>query len=332
MTADKPLVSICCITYNHAKYIRQCLEGFVMQQTNFPVEIIINDDASTDGTADIIKEFETRHPDRLKPIYQEENQYSKGVRGMLRNFCYPRAKGKYIALCEGDDYWTDPLKLQKQVDFMEAHPDYTMCCSNAVIVTPKGEEEWCRYPIDQTIPTEDMIKHGGLFVQTATLLFRRELVIGANDYPESARKCHVGDFPLQIYAALKGKVYWFTDKMAAYRYGSAESWTMSFKKMDVERKITAMRSEIDMLKDMNALSNYKYDSAFKRIQAKLIYYLFLDYHNDYKLIAKNFRDVFPCFNRKQKSDLFLMRHKCFSLVLLRKNLGPKKLIKRNRRK
>lgn len=322
--SNNPLVSICSITYNHAPYIRQCMEGFLMQKTDFPIEIIINDDASTDGTTDIIKEYAAKRPDIIKPIYHEENLYSKGVRGMLRNFCFPLAKGKYIALCEGDDYWIDPLKLQKQVDFMEANPDYTMCCTNAVIQTAEGNEEWCRYPADQTVPTEDVITHGGLFVQTATLLFRREVLIEATDYPESAKKCHVGDFPLQIYAALKGKVYWFVDKTATYRYMGTNSWTSNFKKQYIGKKICNMRSEIDMLKDMDLLSNRKYTNAFKRIQAKLIYYLFYDHHTDFKLIEENFLDVIPCFSQKQRTDLFFMKHHCMWLVWLRKHSNPRK--------
>lgn len=121
------LVSISCITYNHAPYIRQCLEGFMMQQCNFPFEVLIHDDASTDGTQEIIKEFQEKYPDIIKPIFQTENQFSKGVRGMMARFNFPRSQGKYIALCEGDDYWTDPLKLQKQVDFLEENEEYSTC-------------------------------------------------------------------------------------------------------------------------------------------------------------------------------------------------------------
>lgn len=124
---NTPLVSISCITYNHESYIRQCLEGFMMQKCNFDFEILIHDDASTDGTIEIIKEYQEKYPDIIKPIFQIENQYSKGVRGINPRFNFPRAKGKYIALCEGDDYWTDPLKLQKQVDFLEKNTAYNIC-------------------------------------------------------------------------------------------------------------------------------------------------------------------------------------------------------------
>lgn len=116
-------VSICCLTYNHRNFIEKCLEGFLSQKVNFPYEILIHDDASTDGTADIIREYERKYPDIIKPIYETENQWEKGRRGSAV-FNFPRAKGEYIALCEGDDYWIDKDKLQKQVSFLDENPDY----------------------------------------------------------------------------------------------------------------------------------------------------------------------------------------------------------------
>ena len=120
-----PLLSISCITYNQADFIRECLDSFLMQQVNFPIEIVIHDDASSDGTRAIIEEYQAKYPDIIYPMFQEENQYSKGLRGMMIRYNFPRCRGKYIACCEGDDYWKDPLKLQKQVDFMEMHTDYS---------------------------------------------------------------------------------------------------------------------------------------------------------------------------------------------------------------
>ena len=125
-----PLVSVCCLTYNHAPYIRQCLDGFMIQKADFLIEVLIHDDASTDGTADIIREYEAKYPDSIKPIYQVENQYSKKIRSISGRFNFPRAQGKYIALCEGDDYWTDPYKLQRQVDFLETHEEVALSAEN----------------------------------------------------------------------------------------------------------------------------------------------------------------------------------------------------------
>lgn len=125
------MVTIRCMTYNHEPYIRQCLEGFVMQQTNFHFEAIVHDDASTDGTAAIIREYAEKYPDIIKPIYETENQYSKHD-GSLDRIMDAHMRGKYIALCEGDDYWTDPLKLQKQVDLLEQYPECSMCCGGYI--------------------------------------------------------------------------------------------------------------------------------------------------------------------------------------------------------
>ena len=120
------MVTIRCTAYNQEPYIRDCLEGFVMQKTNFRFEAIVHDDASTDRTAAIIKEYAEKYPDIIKPIFETENQYSKHD-GSLRRIMNEHMHGKYIAECEGDDYWIDPLKLQKQVDFMERHPDFSLC-------------------------------------------------------------------------------------------------------------------------------------------------------------------------------------------------------------
>ena len=131
---SKPLVCILTITYNHEPYIHDALEGFVMQKTDFPFVAIVHDDASTDGTAAIIREYAEKYPDIIKPILETENQYSKhdGSLGRIMQNAARASGAKYIALCEGDDYWTDPLKLQKQVDFLETHPDYSMCFTEAI--------------------------------------------------------------------------------------------------------------------------------------------------------------------------------------------------------
>ena len=131
------MVSICCITYNQASYIRDALEGFVNQKTDFAYEVLIHDDASTDGTADIIREYADRYPDLIFPILQTENQYSKGLTNVSGTFNFPRARGKYIAMCEGDDYWTDDRKLQKQVDYLEANPGCSLCFHSAAAWSPR---------------------------------------------------------------------------------------------------------------------------------------------------------------------------------------------------
>ena len=124
------LVAIHCLVYNHEPYLRDCFEGFVMQKTNFRFVAIVHEDCSTDHSADIIREYEAKYPDIFRPIYEIENQWHKtdGSLGRIMNAAINATGAKYIAMCEGDDYWTDPYKLQKQVDFMEAHPECSLCC------------------------------------------------------------------------------------------------------------------------------------------------------------------------------------------------------------
>jgi glycosyltransferase involved in cell wall biosynthesis len=131
------IVSICCQTYNHKDFLAQCLEGFLMQKTNFTFEILLRDDASTDGTTEIVRWYLEKYPDIIVPLIYEENQYQKGVSPFLDNL--KRAKGKYVAICEGDDYWTDPFKLQKQVEFLENNVKFYSCAHLTKIQSENGE-------------------------------------------------------------------------------------------------------------------------------------------------------------------------------------------------
>lgn len=215
------LVSVCVITYNHCNYIRQCLDGILMQQTNFPIEVIVNDDCSTDGTAEIIKEYELKYPHLFKPIYQVENQYSKGVRGMFAKFCFPKAKGKYIAMCEGDDYWTDPLKLQKQVDFLELNHDYSICGHNFIAYN----EASCRFEtfdtgIDGTYQLNDLINRH-VFCSTLSIVFRNDAL--DVEYYLNCR-CPI-DVVLTYMLLKKGKGFCLPSEMAVYRKHEGGVWS-----------------------------------------------------------------------------------------------------------
>lgn len=207
----QPLVSICCLTYNHAPFVRKCLDGFLMQETTFPVEILIHDDASTDGTDTIVREYAAKYPDRIFPLYEDENKFSHGYQGKMDiTFNYSRAKGKYIATCEGDDCWTDPLKLQKQVDFMEAHPDYSVCFHNCHHYDVRSGK--VRYPRNYNYITDqregvdvtvDDYFHKNLIVPL-TMLFRLSMY----SFDWQKRYKYYRD-TYEIYHLLKaGKGYW----------------------------------------------------------------------------------------------------------------------------
>ena len=176
---EAPLVSICCLTYNHAQFIRKCLDGFLMQETDFQIEILIHDDCSTDCTIEIIEEYTAKYPELIFPLYEEENQYSRGGAGKMDLYNYRRARGKYIAYCEGDDYWTNPLKLQKQVDFMEANPEYSVCFHDFQVYDVRNSK-WSKPSYNQgnslQVDGEDistaMFLHNANYGQPLTMLFR----------------------------------------------------------------------------------------------------------------------------------------------------------------
>lgn len=209
-----PLVSICCLAYNHESYIRECLDGFLMQETDFDFEILIHDDASTDKTADIIREYELKHPDIIKPIYQTENQYSKGVRPTF-SYNIPRAKGIYIALCEGDDYWTDPLKLQKQVDLLEEHTDCSGCFTNANIINELDNSKtiYVKRVKEGKVREKTIILRGGGLYPTASLVFRKSdlKLDNFSKYPAIA-----GDELLVFELSRKGSLYFLNEITCVY--------------------------------------------------------------------------------------------------------------------
>ena len=278
-------VCIRCFTYNHSKYILSALDGFVMQQTEFPYLIMLVDDASTDGAQGIISQYIQEHFDLTceKAFVQEtddaEIQYAQHktnkscfiIVHYLKYNHYKKKKklpylktwrdeSKYEALCEGDDYWTEPYKLQKQVEFLDANPEYSMCFHDVYKETDNAiAEPYCQYAVDTEVPVEDVILNGGLFCPTASIVYRHELL---KYYPSFASKCHVGDYPLQIYLALKGKIFFFADTMGCYRVGIPGSWTESMNKADKEVVLSKMDNEVEMLELYDVYSNGKYKDAF----------------------------------------------------------------------
>lgn len=207
---DKIIVSVSCITYNHAKYIRQCLDGILMQKADFQYEILIHDDASTDGTDDIIREYAQKYPTIIKPIFEKENQYSKGI-PISATFNYPRVKGKYIAVCEGDDYWTDPYKLQKQVDFLNNHPDYAMCFHDCYIRNETQNEFYHEEIQDRDYSVKELFSKW--IVPTASMLLKKECVL---EISPDIRIIN-GDIRVVLSCFAHGKVRGMKDKMSAYR-------------------------------------------------------------------------------------------------------------------
>ena len=216
---ETPLVSICCAAYNQAEYIRATLEGFVMQKTDFPFEIVIHDDASTDGTADIIREYEKKYPELIKPEYEVSNQFGTG-----KVYNIPRAKGTYIAMCEGDDYWTDSLKLQMQVDYMEKHSDCSLCCHHVDIYNQITKEFDCNNIKEGDsygfkFRNEDRL-HLGWFFHMASVMFRRDCL----DAKYLSQFKYLRDIHLFYSLLTKGYGYYFKRSMGVYRINKGGIW------------------------------------------------------------------------------------------------------------
>ena len=218
---NQPLVSIVCEVFNHEPYLRRCLDGFVMQIRDFPFEILIHDDASTDGSANIIREYEKKYPSLFKPIYQKENQYSKGV-NIWATIQFPRASGKYIAICEGDDFWTDSRKLQKEVAILEANPDLIGVVTNSMVVDKQGNTISDKiekiYPgnLQKRYTLHDFFQCAPNY-PTATVMFRnihREEIWFKMVHTQSK---YLGDWTLWAILHSYGDFYYLDDITSAYR-------------------------------------------------------------------------------------------------------------------
>lgn len=217
-------VSIICNTFNQEYYIEEALESFLNQKTNFLYEILIHDDASTDGTTDIVRKYSSKYPDIIKPIFQNSNKYSKEI-SIIDNYQYPRVKGEYIAFCEGDDYWIDRYKLQKQVDFLDCCQSIDICSHAANIVDSKNRRVLGKISPnnqDKIFSLEEVILGGGGFVATNSLMYRSSLI---SNLP-SFRQYMDLDYAIQINGSLRGGMGYLSDTMSAYRVASKESWTM----------------------------------------------------------------------------------------------------------
>lgn len=212
------MVSVCCITYNQENFIKEALNGFLMQKVDFPIEIVIGDDSSTDSTKEILKDYQKQNPETIRLILREHNLGVMGNFSQTINAC----SGKYIALCEGDDYWIDPNKLQQQVDFMETHPVCSLCCHKVQVKYEGHEEKNHLFPDltgNQIFTREEM--HGKYISATCSVMFRREKIKDLVHYLDGFK---VGDIPLFFFCLELGSFGYIDQVMGTYRKNADSYW------------------------------------------------------------------------------------------------------------
>lgn len=289
---DEIMVSICCITYNQENYIRDALDGFLKQKTNFKYEIIVHDDASTDNTAKIIKEYEDKYPDIIKPIYQTENQYQQGKRVSIP--VYRKAEGKYIAVCEGDDYWTNENKLQSQVDYMEAHSDCSFCFHNAIVLDELNKTKRKFVPYNKNakkyLKKDNKYNVGELelleFIPTASFMFRTK---NFKNMPEWYAKCYVGDWALKLVMTSFGYAYYMDDVMCVYRknaIGSVTNKNVSKEKESTKGKLEILAKKEEFINLIDDFTKNRYKDIFDIRRAQYDIERLLAERNEKEILKK----------------------------------------------
>lgn len=254
------LVSIAMITYNHEKFIAQAIESILSQKVNFRYEIIIGEDCSKDKTRDICKKYKNLYPDKIKLILQPNNV------GMLENSrrVFEACTGKYIAHLEGDDYWNDDKKLQRQIDFLEKHNEYIACVHNSYILNYEDnrKKKLSKKRKNYSLKIEDIIEWNNLF-QTSSLVIKGNLYLNRPQFADGLTDA--GDYSMALWLALNGKIYYMANVMSTYRFQTPGSWTQN---NIIEEKIKKNQEKIkNMLNSFDQYTNYKYSQYVnKRIE------------------------------------------------------------------
>lgn len=251
-------LSVCVPTYNHERYIAQMLDGALMQQTTFPFEIVIGDDASTDNNQAIIREYAAKYPDIIRPFLHTENQGPSSPRefagrnnvlGLLK-----ACRGEYVAMCEGDDYWTDPFKLQKQVDFLDKNPDFSICHHNALVIYEDGAPSHpFNDPDQKLISTIEDVLTDKWFMATASWVYRNHFL--TEPFADWHAKAAAGDWAILFQVAAKGKIGYFPETMGIYRKHSA-----GLSHVHSHTNVRFLRNRVEMYRNVNEWLEKKYDA------------------------------------------------------------------------
>lgn len=303
----QPKLTILCTAYNHKNFIRQALDGFIMQKTNFPFEVIVHDDASTDGTAEIIKEYQKKYPEIIKPVFQKQNQFSLG-KDILIDFMLNKIHSPYVAINEGDDYWTDENKLQKQVDFLDSHPECSMCFHPVKVIWEDNSQPPSIFPTAQfrfhknILTLEDLLKHN--FIQTNSVVYRWHLT--KDMWP--SKRILPCDYLWHLIHAQFGLISFIPDIMAVYRRHSGGIWTGCCKTDDWF--LHCAIPHIRMCKEMEKRFNTKQTDAIHFMEQKMLSVLFkYKKYEEIKLFIEEFSEDIDDLAILEKSKIIVRKNK-----------------------
>lgn len=303
------VVSILCLAYNHEKYIRKTLDGFLNQKTTFAFEVIVHDDASTDNTAAIIRQYEEKYPDIIKGIFQSQNQYSKGIH-IEKEYMFPMARGKYIAYCEGDDYWCDDEKLEKQVNILEHYPECSICTHLVQHIQEDGTPTNKSYPAfcmeEGVVPKEKVLSYIikdriFLFQISSFLVRKKDYIEYMIEYPMFLQKSAVGDTPLLLYMMTKGNLYYLNVAGSCYRLFSNGSWT-SRNVRSKEGWINFYNKKIECMKEYNIYTEFKYN---KMIETYITYY-----EMEVLVLTHNYKNMLLPKYRAEYKSRYSFKERC----------------------
>lgn len=318
------MVSVSCLVYNHASYLRQCLDSILSQKTNFRFELLIHDDASTDESADIIREYEERYPDIVRPIYQAVNQHSQRINIHFAHQ-YPRARGKYFCLCEGDDYWCDDTKLQTQFDIMETNPDCTMCVHRVQGVTVDGQPNGKLFPAYEaesgkfsgTQLIRDILSGKSYPFQTSSYFYKSEPYTSLTETPEFMAIAVSGDVVRLLYLGDLGNIYFLDKTMSCYRMNSVGSWSSKVRR-DISFRVNHIRNFIASLEKYDEFTEGRYHDEILADIRRREFTIFKNLLDVRPMMSEPYRPLFNALPFTEKMCYRLVRYLPFTKGLIRR--------------
>lgn len=306
MEQTKPLVTVIIPTHDHAPFFARAVESVLAQKTTFAFDILIHDDASTDGTAEIARDYAARYPEQIRLIAQTVNQYQTDKK-IQTHILYPRISAKYTAICDGDDLWTDDDKLQSQVDYLERNPDCTLCICGAdkIDVDDRVIGAAAPYGEDCVVRLEDMIRAGGEFCSSNTIVAPTRLL---NNQPDFCELTEVEDIPVHMWCAVNGYAWYFKDHMAAYRYAVPGSWSERQNVAKQETQIQTCRGIIGLLQGFDSYTNGTYHASFADAILYQEFKIKCVEHDLKALKQPPYRQFYRELSRKRRLRLWLERY------------------------